>query len=104
MTQGKLVRDRIPQIIRAQGGTVVARRLTDQEYESALLEKLVKESQELALAGSRRERLEESADVYEVLLAIAGKSGFDFAEIEAAAERKRAARGGFGERIWLESW
>jgi len=103
VTHGKLVRDRIPEIIESKGERAVSRRLTDEEYEPALLDKLLEESQELALAESRQDRLEEAADVYEVLVAIARMSGFDFAEVEFAAERKRAERGGFYDRIWLDS-
>ncbi|HEY9291705.1 MAG TPA: nucleoside triphosphate pyrophosphohydrolase [Microlunatus sp.] len=104
MIQGKLVRDRIPEIIESKGEVPVSRQLTDEEYEPALLSKLFEESQELALAGSRQERLEEAADVYEVLAAIAAVNGFSLAEVEAAAEQKRAERGGFQKKIWLDSW
>ena len=104
MTQGKLVRDRIPEIIESKGEVPVFRKLTDEEYEPALLNKLLEESQELALAVSRQERLEEAADVYEVLAAIAAVNGFSFTEVEAAAEQKRVERGRFQNKIWLESW
>lgn len=102
--KGKLVRDRIPEIIESNGDFPVSRQLTDEEYVPALLSKLLKEGQELALAGSRQERLEEAADVYEVLAAIAGVDGFSLAEVEAAAVQKRTDRGGFQNKIWLDSW
>lgn len=70
---GKLIRDRIPEIIAADDGTVTVRRL---EYIPALLSKLVEESNELVHAGSRQERLQEAADVYEVLTAIAQMDGY----------------------------
>ena len=104
MTKGKLVRDRIPEIIESKGAVTVSRRLTDEEYEPALLSKLLEESQELAAAVSRQECLEEAADVYEVLAAIAALKGFSLAEVAAAAEQKRAERGGFQQKTWLDSW
>lgn len=104
MTEGKLVRDRIPQIIESKGETCASRRLADEEYEPALINKLLEESHELACAGSSQERLEEAADVYEVLAEIAAVSGFTLADVEAAADRKREERGGFQNKTWLDSW
>ena len=47
---GKLVRDRIPEIIAAEGKTPTVRILNDQEYEAALLDKLCEEVAELRAA------------------------------------------------------
>jgi predicted house-cleaning noncanonical NTP pyrophosphatase (MazG superfamily) len=43
---GKLVRDRIPEIIRADGCIPVTRVLDEPEYRTALLAKLVEEARE----------------------------------------------------------
>ena len=48
-------------------------------------------------------RLEEAADVYEVLLAIAQTLEVDMATVAATADAKRAERGGFERRLWLET-
>lgn len=98
------MRNRIPEIIKSKGGMPAVRRMTDDEYELALLSKLLEESQELGQAEARRDRLEEAADVDEVLAAIAKLSGLDMAEVADAADRKRAEKGGFSEKIWLDSW
>src|SRR3954463_1099304 len=55
---GKLVRDRIPGIIEADGRVPVRRTLTDHEYEAALLAKLKEEATELAGAAPA-DRLQE---------------------------------------------
>ena len=99
---GKLVRDLIPEIIERSGGTPKVRLLDESEYVEALHEKLLEEALELREAASGQARLEEAADVYEVLLAIAGTLDVDMQAIAVAADAKRAERGGFERRIWLD--
>ena len=96
---GKLVRDRIPEIISADGKTCVTRTLTDAEYIAALDAKLTEELTEYHADGS----MEELADLLEVMMAVAAARGHDFGEVEAIRQRKAAQRGGFTQRIWLES-
>lgn len=100
---GKLVRDRIPEIIEADGRVPLRRTLTEEEYGDALLAKLEEEATELAGAAPA-DRLEEAADVYEVLLALVVHAGHSLDDLMRAADRKRAERGGFSRRVWLESW
>jgi predicted house-cleaning noncanonical NTP pyrophosphatase (MazG superfamily) len=100
---GKLVRDRIPEIMRADGRDPDVRVLSEPEYWDALLAKLLEEADELREA-SYDGRLEEAADVYEVLLAIVGATGSSLDDLQSTAERKRRERGGFRDRIWLERW
>jgi predicted house-cleaning noncanonical NTP pyrophosphatase (MazG superfamily) len=100
---GKLVRDRIPEIIEADGRVPMRRTLTEDEYGDALLAKLQEEASELAGAAPA-DRLEEAADVYEVLLALLTQAGHSPDDLIRAADRKRAERGGFTQRVWLESW
>lgn len=71
---GKLVRDLIPQIIRAQGRTAQTSVLDDDAYRVGLRDKLVEGAQELCHA-TPESALEEAADVYEVLRAIAAQEG-----------------------------
>jgi predicted house-cleaning noncanonical NTP pyrophosphatase (MazG superfamily) len=72
MTQGrtpynKLVRDRIPEIIRASGKECETDTLSHEAFQSALLDKLVEEAIEARVAT--RERLpSELADVLEVVV------------------------------------
>ena len=94
----KLVRDKIPGIIQANGETPVTRVLDKSEYRQALLEKLIEEARELLADGSLAER----ADVEEVLRAIDEVFGFSAADIETARQQKSDERGAFTERIFLE--
>jgi predicted house-cleaning noncanonical NTP pyrophosphatase (MazG superfamily) len=98
---GKLVRDRIPDIIAADGRRAEVRTLSDHEYDAALLDKLLEEVDELRAAG-HDDRLGEAADVYEVLLAIVSQLGGDEEALRSAAARKRATRGALAQRLWLE--
>lgn len=98
---GKLVRDRIPEIIEGSGRTPEVRVLSADEYAAALLAKLQEEVDEL-VAASPEDQLEEAGDVYEVLLAIAAELGHSEADLHREARQKRQARGAFIQRLWLE--
>lgn len=95
----KLVRDKIPQIIEGSGKTCVTRSLSDSEYLAALDAKLQEELNEYQADKS----MEELADLLEVMMAVAEARGHTFAEVEALRREKAEKRGGFLERIWLES-
>ena len=99
---GKLVRDRIPEIIKLSGRQPVVRRLEAAELRPALLAKLSEEGAELAAAGGD-EVVGELADVLEVLRALAADSGLDWSEVEAAARAKTAERGAFRVGWFLEA-
>ena len=98
---GKLVRDRIPDIIREAGGDPTTTLLGDEDYTEALRLKLLEEVEEL-LAAPAEKRIEEVADVVEVLEAMVQDYGLDWDEVEAEGLRKRHERGGFEGRVWLD--
>lgn len=94
----KLVRDRIPEIIRSQGKTCKTRILTDEAYRECLHDKLDEE-----LAEFHKDRnLEELADLMEVILAAAADLGYTPEDLECVRRAKAAQRGGFAKRIYLE--
>lgn len=99
ITHGKLVRDRIPEIIEKSGKTCAIRTLPETEYLAALDAKLQEELNEYQADKS----MEELADLLEVMMAAAEARGHTFAEVEAIRREKAEKRGGFQERIWLES-
>lgn len=100
---GKLVRDRIPDIIRRSGRTPRYRTLSTDEYRRALIDKLNEEVGELAAAENQESILGAAADVVEVVAAIAAEYGADLGTVLDIASRKRTERGGFGQRLWLSS-
>lgn len=95
----KLIRDRLPAMMQAQGLKTYTRRLDDGAFDQALRAKLIEEAEETRTAPSR-DLLEELADVTEVVLALAELHGFTAEDVEAARITKRAERGGFDERVY----
>lgn len=99
---GKLVRDKIPEIVAASGREPVTRQLGPHERLPALFAKLREESDELADATNQADQAEELADIYEVLLALANEVGLSWEQVTAIADAKRAERGGFNDGTWME--
>lgn len=98
----KLVRDRIPEIIKKAGKTPKYRTLNDEEYIHALKQKAVEEAEELLTADdeSLRTELADLAEVFDAVLTVYGISGD---EITAIRKTRNAERGAFEKRIFLES-
>ncbi|HSX45211.1 MAG TPA: nucleoside triphosphate pyrophosphohydrolase [Candidatus Saccharimonadales bacterium] len=94
---GKLVRDRIPEIIEADGHTPVTRVLNKDEYKQALLDKLEEESREF----KDNPNMLELADVQEVIGAISVAYGFNSEHLESVRQERAVSRGGFEDRIFL---
>ncbi|OPY29909.1 MAG: hypothetical protein A4E28_00629 [Methanocella sp. PtaU1.Bin125] len=96
---GKLVRDRIPAIMRAEGKSPEVERISGERLRQALKDKLVEEAAELRAAADIREEL---ADVLEVADALADAYGLDREEVAAIRRKKHADRGGFREGFFLK--
>ena len=94
---GKLVRDKIPEIIEANGKVPKIRILELQEYCCCLEEKL---NEEVAEFHTDR-NLEELADILEVVYALAESLGCTREELLEVYAQKHAQRGGFQKRIFL---
>jgi predicted house-cleaning noncanonical NTP pyrophosphatase (MazG superfamily) len=93
----KLVRDRIPAIIAAEGRRAEVRVLDAEAYVAALRTKLVEEAEEHRDSGD----VVELADVLEVVYALAAAAGVSAEDLERGRLRKRQERGGFEERLFL---
>lgn len=96
----KLVRDRIPEIIRASGRECAVVIMSEAEYRQALLEKLVEEAQEAVQAGPQG-LVRELADLYEVLDAVLAAHRIERETVWKEQEQRRIERGGFQERLRL---
>ena len=95
---GKLVRDRIPEIIQEDGKTPIIRIMDEEEYVRELGRKVWEEVEEYRADGS----IEEMADVLEVLQAICIARGYTLQQLEEVRRKKAAERGGFKKRIYWE--
>jgi predicted house-cleaning noncanonical NTP pyrophosphatase (MazG superfamily) len=97
-SNGKLIRDKVPQLIRAAGGEPIVRTADAAEYRELLRAKLTEEVREV-LAADDADAPEELADVPEVVLALAANLGLDASQLERLRMAKAAERGGFANRI-----
>jgi len=97
----KLIRDKIPEIIKKKGVESRTRIAEKEEYYQKLLEKLEEEVQEF-LSSEEKDKIEETADILEVLYAICDLRGISREEIEKIRAKKAEERGEFRNRIILE--
>ena len=93
----KLVRDRIPEIIEADGKICMTEILSDDRYLQMLDAKLNEELAEYQESKS----LEELADLLEVMQAVAKARGWTWEQLEQIRMEKAARRGGFEKKILL---
>lgn len=94
----KLVRDRIPEIIEADGKTCMVETLPDEQYLEMLEAKLNEELTEY----QENKSLEELADLLEVMRSVIDARGWTWEQLEQVREEKAAKRGGFEKKILLK--
>lgn len=94
----KLIRDKIPEIIAADGKACKTRILAEIELQEQLIAKLREEVTEF----EKQPCIEEIADIVEVLRALAMQLGSDMNEVEQVRIEKHRQRGGFENRLFLE--
>ena len=99
ITYNKLVRDRIPEIIKAGGNECVTEVLTDEAYLSMLDKKLSEELAEYHADGNP----EELTDLLEVIYAVARARGIAAEELDKIRAEKAQNRGSFDQKILLVS-
>jgi predicted house-cleaning noncanonical NTP pyrophosphatase (MazG superfamily) len=94
----KLVRDKIPASIKANGENCLYHQADDEEFQVKLRLKLQEEvSEYLAM-----ESIEEMADILEVIDTIVENQGWGMEAVKQAQVEKREKRGGFQERFVLD--
>ena len=101
MKYKKLVRDRIPEIIKNNGEEPITRILTDDEYKLELEKKLLEEYNEV-IESSGKDRIEELAVMLEVISALSIVEGDSIDTVIEVAKQKTLKRGGFKDKIYLE--
>ena len=97
MRYNKLVRDRIPEIIKARGKKANYRILDESEFIDYLEKKLDEEVAEF----HKKKSIEELADVVEVLMTLITELGYSGSDVYKKRCLKSAERGNFDKRICL---
>ncbi len=95
----KLVRDKVPELIRQDGRRPVYHTATAEEYSHAIAAKLLEEVKEFLEKPS----INEAADIFELLRAFPGLENLDMEELEQARLKKERECGVFKDKIILES-
>lgn len=96
----KLIRDKLPEMMRESGIEVFERIMEEDEYVKRLKDKLLEEAKEVISANHPKEIREELADLLEVMMALARVNEIEFADVAQTADQKRLEKGGFEKRIY----
>lgn len=88
-TYNKLIRDKIPQIIKSNGKTPTTRILPEDEYIKELCKKTQEELTEYIEAKTKPDKLEELSDLLELINALAEHEGSTLEEINNIRKRKQ---------------
>ena len=95
----KLVRDKIPEIIKKSGKDAVTCILPDKEYAIFLERKLDEEIREY----HESKDIEELADILEIIISLAKIQGYKFSDLYDIRTQKSEEKGGFSNKIFLIS-
>ncbi len=101
-SEGKLVRDLVPDHIRADGGRPQVETLDGPDLIFALREKLVEEAREVLEAQSHTLTVQELADVTEVIRTLCTRLGINPQELEEAIAAKNDKSGSFSQGLYLK--
>lgn len=99
----KLVRDRIPEIIREHRAVPKTSTLSLQQFKKELRKKVLEEGCELMKARNREKCINELADLLELIKSIAESEKIKWNVIMHYQRDKRRKRGGFTKRIFLHN-
>lgn len=98
MKYNKLVRDKIPEIIKNKGQIAITHIANDKEYYLKLQEKLKEEVEEFLESNNN----EELVDILEVIYAICNEKGISQEKLEELRIIKNKERGSFKDKVILD--
>jgi len=98
MKSGKLVRDKVPEIISNEGKSPVTHTATEKEYWEKLKDKLKEEVNEFAAS----EEEEELADILEIIHSICDYRKINKKQLELIRVKKARQKGKFKSKIILD--
>lgn len=97
----KLIRDRIPEKIKKNGGDYKIKELKTREFEKELIKKVGEESDGLINAKNKKELISELADVIDVIEEIKRFKKITSQDIKKAQKESNKIKGGFKKRLFL---
>jgi predicted house-cleaning noncanonical NTP pyrophosphatase (MazG superfamily) len=97
----KLIRDRIPEIIKEAGWSPTIRTLKKKEFLSAIKKKMLEEAGELIQAKDKKGIVDEIVDIQELLDVLSSELKLRKPELKKLQDIKRKKRGGFKKRLFL---
>ena len=97
----KLVRDRIPEVIKNTGKQFSTTILNEKEYIIELKKKAYEELEEYVNTDNKKDAIEELADLLESIHALSEYHGSSIDEVEELRKQKVEERGGFKDKIFL---
>jgi predicted house-cleaning noncanonical NTP pyrophosphatase (MazG superfamily) len=100
-TYNKLIRNKIPQIIKANGKTPTTRILPEDEYIKELCNKTQEELTEYIEAKTKPDKLEELSDLLELINTLTKHKCTTLKEINKIHKKKAKERGTFQNRTFL---
>ncbi len=97
----KLIRDRILEIIEADGEKPYSRILNKKEYIKEIKKKTLEEAKELIKAKNKKEIVNEIIDLQELIDVLISELGLTKLQIQKQQRVKNRKRGGFKKRLFL---
>lgn len=97
----KLIRDGIVKEMERRGKAFAVKKLSQKNFETALITKIEEEAGGVVKARNRQELMEELADVVAVIDAIKKVKKIGPAEFRSVQKANMKRKGGFAKRLWL---
>ncbi|PIP25060.1 MAG: phosphoribosyl-ATP pyrophosphohydrolase [Candidatus Nealsonbacteria bacterium CG23_combo_of_CG06-09_8_20_14_all_36_12] len=97
----KLIRDRIPQIIKEADWVPTVRILRKSEFLGAVKKKVLEEAGELIKSKDKKGITNEIVDIQELIDVLASEIGLTKSQIKKQQKLKNRKRGGFKKRLFL---
>lgn len=96
----KLVRDKIPEIIKSRGGNFETKTVSKEEISLLLKRKLIEESKEV-YKSSHKSLMFELADVLQIVRSIVKTEGYQFKDLHSKLKEKAKSNGEYDKGIFL---
>lgn len=97
----KLIRDKIPEIVKAAGWIPTARVLKKSEFLNAVKKKVLEEAGELIQSKDKKGIINEIVDIQELLDVLITEIKMTKLAVKKLQTAKRKKRGGFKKRLFL---